>query len=397
MGPLAGPADAEAAEARLRDLLPPALREIFDASFIRSNLLFDEFVFRLVLQVLRQTGIEAALQEPGETETIAARAGLDRARGLVPLDWMLRHLAGRGVIEADHTGRFQAPRPLPALDPAAVREAQLGHDPSALPSYVLAETVAQDYPAFLRGEVAGEDVLFAPRRLRLWMDYFSNDNVLYAVNNRLGAVALEQWLPAEGGRVLELGGGLGSGALAVLERLTRAGRLSGLPEYRFTEFVPAFLRRGQQALQARYPDLKSLAFGALDMNRPFAEQAVDRGRFAAVYAVNTLHVAHDLAFTLGEVQRALQPGGTLVVAECVRPQPRATVYAAFIFNLMETFRSPRLHPLYRPEGGFLTPEQWQAALEAGGFQDVRFLPDIRKILPEVPEFVVAALGATRAS
>jgi len=63
---------------------------------------------------------------------------------------------------------------------------------------------------------------------------------------------------------------------------------------------------------------------------------------------------------------------------------------------METFQSPHLDPVYRPGGGFLTPEQWQAAVEAAGFQDVRFLPDVRKILGQVPEFVVAALGATRA-
>jgi hypothetical protein len=107
-------------------------------------------------------------------------------------------------------------------------------------------------------------------------------------------------------------------------------------------------------------------------------------------------VAHDLAFTLGEVRNALRRGGQLIIAECVRPQPGATIYAEFIFNLMETFRAPRLDPVYRPSGGFLTPEQWQAAVGAAGFQEVRFLPDIRKVLGQVPEFVVAALGATRA-
>jgi hypothetical protein len=83
-----------------------------------------------------------------------------------------------------------------------------------MPSYVLAETVAQDYPAFLRGDVVGEEVLFSPGRLRLWVDYFSNQNGLYAVNNRIGAAAVEQWLPLGGAVVVELGGGLGSGAIA---------------------------------------------------------------------------------------------------------------------------------------------------------------------------------------
>ena len=118
-----------------------------------------------------------------------------------------------------------------------------------MPSYVLAETVAQDYPAFLRGDVVGEEVLFSPGRLRLWVDYFSNQNGLYAVNNRIGAAAVEQWLPLGGGVIVELGGGLGSGAIAVLERLGVAGRAGAIQEYRFTELVPAFLRRGEQALR----------------------------------------------------------------------------------------------------------------------------------------------------
>jgi SAM-dependent methyltransferase len=114
-----------------------------------------------------------------------------------------------------------------------------------------------------------------------------------------------------------------------------------------------------------------------------------------VYAVNTLHVAADLAFTLGEVARALEPGGQLVVSECVRPWPADTLYPEFVFNLLETFRSPQLHPDYRPNGGFLTTEQWARALEAARFSDVRVLPDITRIRKEFPGFYVAAIIASR--
>lgn len=395
-----GQAEAVAAAALLRRLLPPDLLPFFDASFIRSHRLYDDFVYRLALRVVREAGLEAAIREPGSAEEIAARAKLEAGRALVPLDWILRRLAARGTLEelaGETTPRFRAPGPLPALDPAPIREEQLRHDPSWLPSYVVAETAAQDYPAFLRGEVTGEEVLFSPRRLRLWVDYFSNQNGLYAVNNRVGAVAFEQRLPRDGGAVLELGGGLGSGALAVLERLETAGRLGAIKEYRFTELVPAFLRRGQQTLQARHPALSSLAFEALDMNRSFVEQGIAPASLSVVYAVNTLHVAHDLDFTLGEVLRALEPGGRLVVSECVRPRPGQPIYAEFAFNLMETFRSPRLHPLYRPAGGFLTPEQWTGAIEAAGLVDIRFLPDIPRIREEVPDFFAAAIWATRPS
>src|SRR6266508_4472303 len=355
-----GHAEAPAAAAVLQRLLPPELVPLFDASYVRLHLLYDEFIYRLVLQAVRETGLEPAMREPGTAREIAARATLEAEQALVPLDWMLRLLAARGLLEELPDGaapRYRSLGSLPALDPAPVREEQRRHEPSWVPAYVLAETVARDYPAFLRGEVAGEEVLFSPRRLRLWIDYFSNDNGLYVVNNRIGAVAVEQWLPRPGGVILELGGGLGSGALALLERLQAAGRLEAIGGYRFTEFVPAFLRRGEQTLRQHYPTLSSCTAGSLDMNRAFAEQGVAPGSIAVVYAVNTLHVAHDLGFTLGEVRRALEPGGRLVVCECVRPRPHRPIESEFVFNLTGTFRSPRLHPVHRPGGGFLTPEQ----------------------------------------
>ena len=88
-------------------------------------------------------------------------------------------------------------------------------------------------------------MLFSARRLRMWVDYFSNDNGLYAVNNRVGATAVDGVAARGRARVvLELGGGLGSGAIALIDRLAESGRLAEVAEYRFTELVPAFLRRG---------------------------------------------------------------------------------------------------------------------------------------------------------
>ena len=393
-----GHAKVEAAAASFRALLPPHLVHVFDVSFLQSYLLYDEFIYRLVLKVIRDTGLEAAIREGGSAEAIAARERLEVGRAVMPLDWMLRLLVERGVVEevpGEGTREFRARGPLPAADPAAAHEEQMRHDPSWMPSYVLAETVAQDYPAFLRGDVLGEDVLFSPRRLRLWIDYFSNHNGLYAVNNLVGAAAVERWLPRDGGVVVELGGGLGSGAVALLERLGAAGRLGAIQEYRFTELVPAFLRRGEQTLRAHRPEGVPMRFDTLDINRPFEAQGLAPSSVTAVYAVNTLHVAHDLEFTLGQVLRTLRAGGWLIVSECVRPYPRQVVHSEFIFNLIQTFRSPRLHPVYRPNGGFLTPEQWKGAIESAGFADTRFDPDVMRIRREVPEFSVSAIGAIR--
>jgi SAM-dependent methyltransferase len=396
--------EAHAAATLLQRLLPSELVPLFEASYIRLHLLYDEFIFRLVLRAVAETGLERATREPGTAPEIAARARLEAGRALVPLDWMLRLLAAHGLIEElpdlkdrpdGGAPRYRSLRSFPALDPGPVREEQLRLDPSWMPAYALAETVARDYPAFLRGEVTGEEVLFSPRRLRLWIDYFSNDNGLYVVNNRLGALAVEQWLPRSGGVILELGGGLGSGALALLDRLEAVDRLGAIGEYRFTEFVPAFLRRGEQAVRARLPEPWRVTFGSLDMNRAFGDQGVAPGSVSVVYAVNTLHVAHDLEFTLGEALRALEPGGRIILSECVRSRARQPIESEFVFNLTETFRSPRLHPLYRPSGGFLTPGQWKGAMEAAGFADIRFLPDIVRVHDHSPRFIAAAIGASR--
>ena len=84
-----------------------------------------------------------------------------------------------------------------------------------------------------------------------------------------------------------------------------------------------------------------------------------------------------------------------MVSECIRTAPTQAIYIEFIFNLMETFRSPVLHPTYRPNGGFLAPEEWQSAMEAAGFVEVRLLPDIPSLRARFPHFQVGAVGATR--
>jgi SAM-dependent methyltransferase len=215
------------------------------------------------------------------------------------------------------------------------------------------------------------------------------------VNNQVGAVAVEEWAPRGNGVVLELGGGLGSGTVALLDRLRARGRLAEIRRYRFTEMVPAFLRRGERTLRARFPDASFLTAEQMDMNSPLEAQGVSRGSVSLVYAVNALHVAHDLDFALREILAALQPGGRLVISECVRPVPDWPIYAEFVFNLMETFRAPRLDPRYRPNGGFLTPEQWREAMTAAGFTDIRFLPDVPALRMRFPDFNVGAIGATR--
>jgi len=379
-------------------VLPPDVVPLFNDAFVRSCFLYEEYVFRLTLDVFRRTGLEAVCARPVTTDEAIAKAELHARVARVPLDWILRELAARGVLHTSVDGaavRYRLPGDLPELDAASVRATQAAHDPSSLPSYTIAALAAEHYPEVLRGETAGESVLFGPDRIGAWFDYFSNTNTLYAISNAIGAIACDAALPEAGGAVLELGGGLGSGADALLSRLGAKGRASCVSSYRFSEISLPFLRRAQKSLTAGFPETP-FAFARLDMNKPFADAGVQPGTYALVHGVNTLHVASDLAFTLGEVRRALAPGGALVISECVRPFPGQPVYVEFVFNLIEAFREPVLDAGWRPNGGFLTPEQWTAALLANGFRDVGLVPDIVANRDDYPAFVIAAVSALKA-
>ena len=87
--------------------LPPELRPVFGASFVRSHILYGEFVSRLALAVLRESGLESALAQYGSVPEIAARAALALPQAVVPLEWMLRFLAARGLVDSRADGGQQ--------------------------------------------------------------------------------------------------------------------------------------------------------------------------------------------------------------------------------------------------------------------------------------------------
>ncbi len=378
---------------RRHELLPEALWPVFGDDFVAACDLHEEHVVRLASAVLAESGLAGALCEPVTVGELAARTGLVPERAAGTLDWLLRLLAGHGRLRREGSGaaaRFSVDGSAPATDAASLEEAQRELDPASLPTYRVFAAAAAAYPAFLRGETTGEAALFAPDRLGLWTDYFCNTNPLYGVNNTVAAEAVLELVSAGPGDVLELGGGLGSAAEALLERL---GIRRAPTSYRFTELAPFFLNRARRALSGRFPGL--LSFAVLDMDRPFAEQGVAPASRDLVFAVNTVHVARDLGFTLAEIRRTLRPGGRLVFGECLRPFDGRAVHTELVFQLLESFRSPVLDPPLRPNGGFLTPEQWLGLLDRAGFVELELYPDLRRIRNVYPSFVVGALAGRR--
>ena len=385
--------DLQSLLARIPD---SSIRALFTPEFILCCEHFDRFTTGMVVQLVRDLGLEPALEHGTTAARLVAEKGY-APRARVPLEWFLRKLASAGYLDAQGDAAdpsYRARGPLPFGDPDREEARARAIDPRSMPPFTVVRAMVEHVPAFLAGEKTGEEILFSPAKLPLWFEYFSNENLLYAINNRLGAEAVARSLPA--GRpatVVELGGGSGSAALAVAERLAADAALSRIGRYVFTEIVPTFLRRAERAIRARFPELPA-EFKRLDMDRDFAEQGVEPGIADVVYAVNTVHIAKDLDATLRRIRATLKPGGTAVFSECVRPFDRQPIYVEFVFNFLENFTGVATDE-NRPNHGFLTPGNWRDAFRAAGFEAPEILPDVEALARHYDAFFVAAVSARR--
>ncbi|HUF77792.1 MAG TPA: class I SAM-dependent methyltransferase [Thermoanaerobaculia bacterium] len=360
--------------------------------------LIERYAREWAIELAHALGVPQALAgaPPGSGRSTAGSLAhhLGLAPGSeVPLAWLLAELTEAGELQEAACGISGATVRLAGeLRPAhreAFREAALEHDPANAPFLDLLDLAGRVWPRVVTGQVRGEAVLLGPDQLGLWLRFFSNDNPVYAVNNRLAAVAAANRL-AERTRALEVGAGAGSGSAALFEELERTGRLGRLATLRLTEPAAMLRRRAVRELERRWPGAPVEA-AELDIDRPWAEQGVEPGSLDLVFGVNVLHVARDLAWTLAEARRALRPGGWLVAGECLRPRPGRPVAAEMIFLLLEGFREVRLDPELRPGPGFLTPELWVAQLENAGFERVELVPDVRLLREIHPRFATGAV------
>ena len=375
------------------------IRSLFSPDFILCCEQFDQFTTGMVLRVLCELEMEDALRSGATVDELVSGKQF-ASRAAVPLDWFLRKLAAEDLISTEGSGRetvFRSRGSLPSGDPDAAETRAQAINARSMPPFRVVRAMVESIPEFLKGQKTGEEILFSPSRLALWFDYFSNDNLLYEINNRLGAEAVWRALPS--GRratIVELGGGAGSAALAIAERLARDSAGNRIGRYVFTETVPTFLRRAERTIRARFPEMP-VEFARLDIDRDFAEQGVGPGIADIVYAVNTVHIAKDLTKTLVRIRETLKPGGRAVFSECVRPFAGQPIYVEFVFNFLENFTGVATNAETRPNHGFLTPEHWRRAFRAAGFESPEILPDVEELAKHYDAFFVAAVSARRPS
>lgn len=352
--------------------------DLFNPRQYLSCELVEHYVLGLATRLTADLGLPAALAVPRTVAEVLTRSGL-AADFDHPVRWLLERLAAAEVISREEAAggvRYRLIAPLPAFNPSIAKDETLAIDPGYGPTFALLDYSAAAYLRVARGEVTGEQALF--RNVALWCAYFSNDNPYYALNNHMAAQAAEARLPAIGGRVLEVGAGLGSATDALLARVRAAGRLSALSTYTVTEPVLFFRRRAQRALEANYP-AAPLRFAGLDLNLDWEVQGIRPASVDLVWAVNVFHLARDLERSLRRAFSALTPGGWLVLGEGIRPFPGQVLGAEFPFQLLKSFVDVQTDPATRPTHGFLTPEQWLAPLARAGFAPVELVPDLIRV------------------
>lgn len=366
------------------DDLPPHL---FDRAFRTACVEFDRYLGALIFELAAELGLAA-----GDLPDAGA---LCRQRGWSPegaeaVTWLLETLALYGRADPAAGGwRFHGGAP---EAPSAVRRDEaLALSPANAPTYRVFDLCADGLPAVLRGERRGEELLFNPSTLGLWFEYFANENALYGISNLLSAVAVERAID-RGARILEVGGGGGSAALAVLRALAAAGKQPA--SYLFTELHPAFLRRGTRTAQAAAPPGCRVTAQKYDVNLAPGEQGLEPGSFDVVFGVNVLHLAGDPVAALVDLRSLLAPGGALVIGELLRPEPLGPVHIELPFTLLDAYRSAPLVAGIRPRPGFMALDGWRTALGRAGFAEVAVLPhDIAGCVADYPGFYSGALIA----
>jgi SAM-dependent methyltransferase len=355
------------------------VRALFSQRFLVATEIYDELVNAACLRIFEEVGREFSAEEKLPVYTQPA------------FHYIVEKLIDAGFLRRVNEGLApgMAGAPTPSVETLAAELAAT--EPDAAVGAEIVSLLAAEAPDFFRGRKSGEEILFSPTRLPLWIRYFSNANILYAINNTLGAETLARVLPAAGADVLEIGGGCGSAAEAALSRLgARALR------WRFTELVPTFARRGERAARAAAAPGTVVEAAKVDMTKPWEAQGIAPASFDAVYSVNCFHVAPDLGFVLREARAALKPGGVVVVSECVKPgtDPPPS-YVDFVFNFLTSFTNVTLDPVLRPNHGFLSPTAWRANFAAAGFRDVTLVPDVDAVAARYPKFFVGAIVARR--
>lgn len=369
---------------------PPA---IFSERLYQSIELMERYSIELAVDLLGRLNVMEQLEAWRSADELCELLCF-QPRFRLALQWILARLVETGSVEVqgDGTTRSYRLQNMPwQPDLKRLRAFGVNIDPANAATLDLLDHAANLYPVVATGRQSGDQNLFGPQGVPLWLNYFHNDNLTYAVNNWVGAaVAVDHLSSRRTLRILELGAGTGSATEILLKLLSERGLLPRLERYLITEPNAYFRRCNQRRLAAQNPNVP-LEWATLDLDLPWSTQGISPEEFDLVYAVNVMHISKNLLFSLSEARSALATDGWLVIGECVRPYADQPIYPELMFQILDSFTNVETDPEIRPNPGFLTAEQWRRAFLRAGFGHAEVAPDIDRIREIYPHFFTGAI------
>jgi SAM-dependent methyltransferase len=386
--------EARPSDPRLSQLLqqfPPA---VFSERLYQSIELMERYSIELAVDLSSRLNLIDPLCEWRSADELCRLLSF-QPRFIFALRWILERLVKSGCAEARSNGDIRSYHLRHApwqTDLNALRAIGLAIDPANAATLDLLDHAANLYAAAAVGEQGVDHNLLGPQGVPLWLNYFHNHNLTYAVNNWVGAAqAVDRLSTRRTFRVLEVGAGSGSASEILVQLLAESGLLPRMERYLITEPNAYFRRCSQRKLTAQYPKL-ALEWAPLDLDLPWNTQRITPGEFDLVYAVNVMHISKNLLFSLSEARSALASDGWLVIGECVRPYDHQAIYPELMFQILDSFTNVQTDPEVRPNPGFLTAEQWRRAFSRAGFRHAEVAPDIDRIREIYPHFFTGAIS-----
>src|SRR4030042_2498167 len=293
-------------------------------------------------------------------------------------NWMLNFMEQAGYLEKNvQNGKifFRSKKDIPFSQANQIAKEIFELDKNWHPFIELVDSIACEYESFLKGYKSGIEILFYKEKMQLWNNYFNNNFSGYSVFNICGAYGMAKWFSRKGSvKILELGGGTGGATIKLFHAYKKASILDKIEKYTFSDVSPVFLRMGNRILTEQFPGIgDKVELKILDFNKSWISQKIQQESYDAIYAVNALHVSHDLNFSLKEIYNALKEKGVLVISELVRMTEEYILPQEFIFTLLESYYNVKTYSLLRKTYGFLSPESWKKHFEKAGFKNIELI------------------------
>ena len=337
-----------------------------------------KYVTKIILNILKNSGAwELLLQRYFSASKLMNKLNYVSDR-IYAFEWMLRFLVNNEHLTTQYEKDnclYKTRIKDPEINIDELRSSILDIDRNLLPSCEYMEFISGYYTDFFQGKIGGHEILFVKDKMRLWNEYFSNENSGYAVYNQLGALGIKKWVPEiiKDITFFEIGTGTGNASLLALNQLETSGLNDRVKNYILSDISPIFLRLSKLNISENYRGNIPVLIKKIDFNEPLIKQDISFKDIHVIYGVNVLHIAKDLLFSLKELYNILNPGGMLVISECIREKPSDTLVQEIIFNLLDSFTSVKLSETYRTTPGFLTLDEWIKVFKCAGFDNIDYV------------------------